>query len=150
MNLIQELWLDESGLVLSAETVMIGTVGVLGAVVGMNAVNSAVNDELKEVASAIRSFDQSYGYVGHRGCGAWTAGSYYIQPTVQQSVAEINSEDAAEIKAIQRQVDEERKSRLNPVPELKLQVDPVVPTPIPNQIPKPEPEKNEPAAEPRS
>lgn len=149
MNLLYKLWSDESGLVMSAEAVTIGTVGVLGAVVGMNAANSAINDELKEFASAIRSFDQSYGYAGHRGCGAWTAGSYYIQPTVQQSVTEINSDDLTEIKAIQKRVDEERRVRSVPTNEPLPQID-TTPTPIPNQIPKPETEKKDASPIPNS
>jgi hypothetical protein len=88
--------------------------------------------------------------VGHRGCGAWTAGSYYIQPTVQQSVTEINSEDLSDIKLIQKRVDEDRKLFVAPTPETKIQVEPAPPTPIPNQIPKPEPEKNAPDAGPKS
>ena len=140
MKLIQELWKDESGLILSAETVTLGTVGVLGAVVGMNAAGSAVNSELKEMASAIRSLDQSYAFAGHRGCGAWTAGSCYIQPSVQQSLAEINDGGQVDVKAVQQQIEEERKLNLQP------QVAPAA-TPLPNQIPATEP-KSEPTTVP--
>ena len=142
MNLIQALWKDESGLVMSAEVVTLGTVGVLGAIVGLNAVGNAVNDEMKEMAGAIRSLDQSYGYLGHRGCRAWTAGSCYIQPNVQQSLAEIN-DGAIDIRTIQQAVDEERKAYSQPSSSSQPQIVPSpTPTPLPNQIPIPEPKKD--------
>src|SRR5690606_34960632 len=76
---LQQLWQDESGVVLSAEVVTVGTLGVLGAVVGLNAAGTAIDGELKEFSSAIRSLDQSYCVSGHRSCRAWTAGSCYRQ-----------------------------------------------------------------------
>ena len=140
MRLIQELWKDESGLILSAETVTLGTVGVLGAVVGLNAAGSAVNGELKEMAGAIRSLDQSYAFVGHRGCGAWTAGSCYIQPNVQQSLAEINADGQIDVKTIQQRIEDERNSLSSPASQ--QQVVPVpTPTPTPNQIQTQDPQK---------
>ena len=36
MQLVKDLWQDELGLILSAEAVTVGTIGVLGAVVGLN------------------------------------------------------------------------------------------------------------------
>ena len=142
MNLIKELWKDESGLVLSAETVTIGTVGVLGSIVGLSTLGHAVNDEMKEMASAFRSLDQSYGYSGRRSCSAWTAGSCYIQPDVQQSLAEINAEGTVDPKVIQQQVEEQRKSYVAPQKT-------VTPAPAPNDLPKAEPKqeaKPDPAA----
>ena len=66
MNIVKQLWLDEVGLVMTAETVMIGTVGVLGVVAGVGAMSSAVNDEMGELGMAFRSFDQSYSVAGTR------------------------------------------------------------------------------------
>lgn len=137
MKLLRELWRDESGLVMSAETVTLGTVGVLGAVVGMNAAGTAVNDELKEFASAIRSLDQSYAYQGHRGCGAWTAGSCYIQQDVQQSLAEINGDGQVDVRTIQQRIEEDRKALSKPATALPSTIAPVE-TPLPNQLPTPE------------
>lgn len=74
MRTLHELWRDESGAVLSAEVVLLGTLGVIGATVGLSALSKSVNDELTELAFAIRSLDQSYGYEGMKGCRAWTAG----------------------------------------------------------------------------
>ncbi len=148
MNLFKELWDDESGLILSAEAVTVGTVGVLGAIVGLQAAGSAINGELKEMAGAIRSLDQSYAFAGHRGCGAWTAGSYYVQPCVQQSLAELCPDGQVDVKSIQQGIDADRKAGLQPAPQPQPHVEPT-PTVIPNQIPVPEVKKTvEPPVEP--
>jgi hypothetical protein len=134
MQLLNDLWNDECGLVLSAEVVTVGTLGVLGAVVGLNAASTAVDQELKEFAGAIRSLDQSYAYTGHQSCRAWTAGSCYRQQDVQQSLADLCSDGTADIKAIEKQVESQR-SILEPS---KSAPEPAVPAeaPIPNQIPQ--------------
>jgi hypothetical protein len=78
------LWSDESGLVLSAELIIIVTVTVLGLVVGLAQVQSAVVSELRDTAAAVASLDQSFGFTGFRGCWkfntatSWTAGSTFI------------------------------------------------------------------------
>lgn len=86
------LWLDESGFVLSSEAVLVGTVGILGATVGLSAISQSVNDELTELAFAIRSLDQSYSFEGTKGCGAWTAGSQFIQRDVEESIEDLCAE----------------------------------------------------------
>lgn len=75
-SLWQKLLADEKGVILSSEIALVGTVGVLGMVVGLEAVTSAVNSELNDFASAIGALDQSYGYrsiakLGH----GWVRGS---------------------------------------------------------------------------
>ncbi len=74
---------DDAGFVVSTELVLVGTLAVLGLVVGMTAVRDAVTGELTDVASAISSADQSFGYRGFRsyrhdgGLKAYTAGSRF-------------------------------------------------------------------------
>jgi hypothetical protein len=110
MGRLSEFWKDDSGAILTAEAVMVGTVGVLGSVVGLNMAANAVDAELKEVASAIRSLDQSYGFVGRAGCGGWTAGSYYHQQPVSQALAELCGSVPADPQSIKDQVDAHRKA----------------------------------------
>jgi len=144
MNWIREFWADESGLVLSAEAVTVGTVGVLGTLVGLNAATSALNDEMKDFAGAIRSLDQSYAYAGHRGCGAWTAGSCFIQQDVQQSLADLWAD--GDVKSIQQQVEADRQLHLkSSVPQQRVEP---TPTPLPNNLPekKAEPVPDKPSA----
>ena len=58
------LWNDERGFLISAELVVIGTLLVLGLVVGLTSVQNAVVSELSDVGQAIGSLDQSYYYKG--------------------------------------------------------------------------------------
>jgi hypothetical protein len=144
MQVIQKLWQDESGVVLSAEAVLLGTVGVLGAVVGLNTVSTAVDQEMKEYAGAIRSLDQSYGYVGHQSCRAFTAGSYYRQQDVSQSLSDLCATGDTDVRAIQKHVDLYRESHLPTVPPKPAAAPQVQePTPvIPNQLPVPQLKKD--------
>lgn len=77
---MQRLWqqflADESGVVVSSELVLVGTVGVLGMVVGLEAVCSSVNQELNDLSHAFGAIDQSFSFrslnkVGH----GWIRGS---------------------------------------------------------------------------
>ena len=87
MQILRELWHDEAGVILSAEAVVLGTVGVVGLTAGLGVVSESVNGELKDLAFAIRSLDQSYEIPAQRCCGAYTAGSSYTQEPVEKSLA---------------------------------------------------------------
>jgi hypothetical protein len=146
MRLVKDFLQDETGVILSAEAVMIGTLGVLGTVVGLNAASTAVDQELKEFAGAIRSLDQSYGYIGHQSCRAWTAGSYYRQPPVQQALNDLCAEGTVDIQTIQNYVDGQRKSYLPAAPRSASDPVPALPSAPatsakPNQILLPTPER---------
>ncbi|SFH87423.1 hypothetical protein [Planctomicrobium piriforme] len=85
MNLLKALLLDESGTILSAETALLGTLGVAGATMGLSTAATSVRDEMAEMAYAFRSLDQSYSFEGQRSGSAWTAGSKYVQPSAEES-----------------------------------------------------------------
>ncbi len=51
-DFLNRLWKDSSGMILSAEVVLIGTILVLGSVVGLVSVSHAVTHELNDIASA--------------------------------------------------------------------------------------------------
>ena len=82
MKLLQQLWSDEAGVILSAEAALVGTVAVIGVSTGFSVVATSVNEELKDVGFAIRSLDQSYNVPGVQGCCAFTAGSSFEQQPV--------------------------------------------------------------------
>jgi len=116
MNLLNRLWRDEAGVLLSTEAVVVGTVGVVGLTAGASALSTAVNEELKDVAFAIRSLDQSYQIPGQKGCGAWTAGSCYQQEPVKESlrelqkeIQEVEAEEERQEKRLRKQLDKQRK-----------------------------------------
>ncbi len=90
MRTLKKLWHDECGAVMTAELVLLGSMGVVGATVGLNALSNSINEELVDVAKAIRSLDQSYTIQGLSGCGAWTAGSCYQQEPVAESLKKLD------------------------------------------------------------
>ena len=70
----------QSGAVISAELVVVGTMVVVGLITGLSAVQNSINSELVDLSSAFNSLDQSYGYVGYESVLknrklAWTAPS---------------------------------------------------------------------------
>jgi hypothetical protein len=89
MRLFSAFWKDDFGVLLSAEAVVVGTVAVVGLTAGLSVVSEAVNEELKDVAFAIRSLDQSYSIPAMEGCGARTAGSKFQQEPVEKSLKEL-------------------------------------------------------------
>lgn len=88
-GLLKSLWNDERGAVLSAEAVMLGTVGVLGATAGANMVADSVNSEMQDFAYAIRHLDQSYCYSGFSSPHACVAGSSFEQEDIAVSIQEL-------------------------------------------------------------
>ena len=84
LSLIQNLKSDESGVILSAEIVLILTIGVLGMIVGLTSLQNAVLGEMNDLAGAFRSLNQSYSTPSFRGCWkncaltSFTMGSCYI------------------------------------------------------------------------
>jgi Flp pilus assembly pilin Flp len=82
MHSMRSFWNDEAGSIVSAELVTIGAVVTVGAVAGLQTASTAVNDELRDVSRAIRNLDQSYSYCGFRGCNSMTAGSAFLDTSV--------------------------------------------------------------------
>lgn len=68
---------DEAGFIVSAELVLIATILVIGMIVGLSEVQTAVVHELNDVANSIGSLNQSYSFRGFTGCKAVTVGSKF-------------------------------------------------------------------------
>jgi len=76
-RILQRLWEEDGGYVLSTEMLMYGTVGAVGMGCAYTSVRDTINAELTDVAAAIGSIDQSFcisPVVGHH---AFSAGSSY-------------------------------------------------------------------------
>lgn len=119
-SLFNALWVDESGMILSAEAALLGTVGIVGATVGLSAAAHAVDDELKEMAFAFRSLDQSFAFEGQKSEFAWTAGSSYSQPPVEESRRALQEE----IEQAERRQDQQKKDREKRPDSEKVKPDP--------------------------
>ena len=67
-NLMNNFCNDENGVIISAELVLVLTITVLGVIVGLSQVTTAVNTELLDIAHAIGNLNQSYTIPGYMGC----------------------------------------------------------------------------------
>lgn len=54
-TLFKKLMRDQQGMILSSEVVLIGTILVLGSIVGLTAVSHAVTGELNDIANAYQA-----------------------------------------------------------------------------------------------
>ena len=81
--MLRNLLQDESGVIISAELVLVLTIAVLAMVVGLSEIAVAVNTELNDLSNAFGALSQSYSYTGFHGqSGAdkvksAVAGSYF-------------------------------------------------------------------------
>lgn len=89
IGLFKALWKDELGAIITAEAAFLATLGVIGATVGIGAAAKSIDAELREVAYAFRSLDQSYYVHGSSTPLAAKAGSGYIQQPVKRSLWEL-------------------------------------------------------------
>ena len=62
--MLKTLWNDEAGVILSAEIVLVATILVLGMIVGLVELQTAVVSELNDVSDAIGDLNQSYETAG--------------------------------------------------------------------------------------
>ena len=62
--MLHKLFNDESGVIISAELVLVLTIAVLAMVVGLSEIAVAVNTELYDLSNAIGALDQSFSYTG--------------------------------------------------------------------------------------
>lgn len=76
-SLATQLMNDEAGFIVSAELVLIATVGVLAMVVGLSEVALNINNELEDVGSAFGSINQSFMSRGSRGHGGGSEGGRF-------------------------------------------------------------------------
>ena len=68
--MLRNLINDESGVIISAELVLVLTIAVLAMVVGLSEVAVAINTELNDLSNAFGKIDQSYGFTGFTACGS--------------------------------------------------------------------------------
>lgn len=75
--LLNKLIHDEAGFIVSAELVMIATLGVLAMAVGLSEVAWNINNELQDVGRAFGSMNQSFSAYGQTGNHGTNGGSSY-------------------------------------------------------------------------
>ena len=78
MNLVNRLWSDEAGFVVSTELMIVATVLVIGMLVGLVSIREQIVQELADVAEAISEFDQSFSFAAVSGHTSSTAGADFV------------------------------------------------------------------------
>lgn len=76
--LLTKLIDDEAGFIVSAELVMIATLGVLAMAVGLSEVAWNINNELQDVGRAFGSMNQSFSTYGQTGHYGTNGGSSFV------------------------------------------------------------------------
>ena len=79
--MLKKLWMDEGGATISAELAIVGTILVIGVIVGLSAVQDAVNTELADLGAAIGHIDQSFSHGGTTGHHSAVAGTNFVDNT---------------------------------------------------------------------
>lgn len=78
MRIVNTLWRDDAGFVVSSELILIATISVIGLIAGLATVRDQVVSELADVANAIGHMNQSYSFSGITGHSSSTAGTIFI------------------------------------------------------------------------
>ncbi|MGC3970838.1 MAG: hypothetical protein QM775_26955 [Pirellulales bacterium] len=76
-TLVARLWMEDAGAIVSAEIMLVGSVLVLGVIVGLKSVRDSVVTELADVAQAFANVNQSYSYSGVTGHAAHSGGGEF-------------------------------------------------------------------------
>jgi len=74
-TLFMRLWKDESGAIIATEYLMLGSIVVAGAAVGMASMRDSVVDEYKEFGNTVRDVRQSYSTPVNHGAVGKAGGS---------------------------------------------------------------------------
>jgi len=76
MKLLHKLWHDEHGAINSIELILIGSVVLLGLIVGLAAYRDSLVNELADTARGIEALNQSYSYETDLGAGFGNANTF--------------------------------------------------------------------------
>jgi len=72
----QRLWRDQTGFVFSVEMLLLGTVVVIGLIVGHSTVRDTLNSELSDIGGALQDLNQSYTSTVENSDGSTTVSSF--------------------------------------------------------------------------
>jgi Flp pilus assembly pilin Flp len=75
MKTLMRLWQEDDGAILATEYLFVTTILIIGLVVGLTGLRSAINAELTELANAILALSQGYSVNGQMSADASVDGS---------------------------------------------------------------------------
>ena len=65
MNLMQKFWMDEAGVIVSTEIILVMMLLVFGLIAGMASLRDAVAQELGDTGLMVNSLNQTYSFEGN-------------------------------------------------------------------------------------
>jgi len=65
MNLMQKFWMDEAGVIVSTEIILVMMILVFGLIAGMASLRDAVAQELGDTGTMVNSLNQTYSFEGN-------------------------------------------------------------------------------------
>lgn len=77
-HVFMQLWKEEEGFIVSAEMILVATIGVLGMVVGLSEVAYGLSAELEDTGSVFASINHTFSFNGICGHSGYRAGSIFI------------------------------------------------------------------------
>jgi Flp pilus assembly pilin Flp len=77
-QLMRKLWQDDCGALISSEFLFVATILVIGVIIGLTALRSAVNAELTQLGNAFLALSQGYTISGQSSSSAQVDGSMAI------------------------------------------------------------------------
>jgi len=95
--MVKTLWNDETGVVISAEIVLVLTIVVLGIIVGLSEVAVAVNTELNDLSNAFGALNQSYSFTGFKAVGNYKTKSFVAGSAYTDSVDDCDLNASCEL-----------------------------------------------------
>ena len=78
LTVLQTFWLDQAGVLVSAEMVIVVTLCILAMLAGISEITVAITAELRSLSRGVEQLNQSYQFYGGRGAFSSVAGSQYV------------------------------------------------------------------------
>ena len=98
--MLRSLLYDESGVIISAELVLVLTIVVLAMIVGLSEVAVAVNTELNDISNAIGALNQSFSFTGFQGSTGGSISknkSFFFGSTFHNEIAACDNNTACDL-----------------------------------------------------
>ncbi|MBL8829844.1 MAG: hypothetical protein JNM18_22890 [Planctomycetaceae bacterium] len=87
MRTLNRLWNEQDGAIVSAEIMLVGTLLVIGVIVGLKSVRDSVVTELADIAQALDNTSQSYWYGGSQNAYGGTSAASYSDNAYQNGTS---------------------------------------------------------------
>ena len=81
MKVLNRLWMEETGAILSAEVMLVASILVIGVIAGLSSLRDSIVTELADVAQALGNVNQSYSFGGVSGHHVYNGGGMFVDNT---------------------------------------------------------------------